>query len=80
MFADRFEQQLPIDAIEVALYVDIERPVISPASLTSRPNCIDRRPAGSVSVAVLMENRFQDGLQIPFDDFLGDSVGDRRNP
>src|SRR3954452_4537276 len=52
MFADRFEQQLPIDAVEVALHVDVERPVISPASLTSRPNGIDRRPAGSVSVGV----------------------------
>jgi hypothetical protein len=27
-----------------------------------------------------MENRFQSGLQIPFDDLLGDSVADRRNP
>ena len=54
--------------------------VIPPASLTGRPDCIDRRSAGSVSVGVIMEDRFQDGLQIPLNDFLGDSVGDRRYP
>jgi hypothetical protein len=27
-----------------------------------------------------VEYRFQDRLQVPFDDHLGDSVGDRRNP
>src|SRR6185436_20905725 len=80
MYADCSEQQLPIDAIEVALHVDVEGPVIPPASLTSCPDCIDRRPAGSVSVGVPMEDRLQNGLQIPFDDFLGDSFGDRRYP
>src|SRR5204863_5634886 len=79
MFADRLEQQRPIDAVEIALDVDIEHPVVPPASLTSLPEGLDRRPAGSVSVRVRMENRFQSGLQIPFDDLLGDSVADRRN-
>src|SRR5260370_28391929 len=27
-----------------------------------------------------MEDRFQDGLQVALDDFLGDSIRDRRNP
>jgi len=27
-----------------------------------------------------MEDRFQDGLQVPLDDFLGNPVRDRRNP
>ena len=26
-----------------------------------------------------MEDRFQDGFQVPLDDFLGDSIRDRRN-
>src|SRR5437660_12531434 len=50
MFADRREQQLPINAVEIALDVDIEHPVVPPATLTSLPEGIDRRPAGSVSV------------------------------
>jgi TolB-like protein len=33
-----------------------------------------------VSVGVLVEDRFHDWLKIPFNDFLGDSVGDRWNP
>src|SRR5207245_8180208 len=67
MFADRLEQQLPIDAVEIALDVDIEHPVVPPATLTSRPEGIDRRPARSVSVRVRMENRVRWGLQTTFE-------------
>src|SRR5207245_9264637 len=34
MLTDRLEHQLPIDAVEVAFDVDVEHPVVSPASLT----------------------------------------------
>ena len=38
------------------------------------------RSARAVSIGVFMEDRIQDGLQIPSDNFLGDSVADRWNP
>src|SRR5918993_435194 len=37
MVTDRLEQQLPIDAVEVTLDVDIEHPVEPPAALPRRP-------------------------------------------
>src|SRR5580704_13779700 len=72
---NRLEEQTPIDAVEVALDVDIEHPVVTPAPLTRCPDCVDGRTARSISVGVIME----DGLQIPLDDFLGDAIGDRWN-
>jgi len=80
MFADRLQEQFPINAVEVTPHVDIEHPVVPPASLTGLPNCVNRRPARSISIGAFMEDRFQDGLQVPLDDFLGNPVRDRRNP
>src|SRR5215831_1422900 len=77
MVANRFEQQLPIDAVKIALDVNIEHPVEPPAALSGLPEGIDRRSAGAVSIGVIVEDGAQDGLQIPFDDFLCDSVTDR---
>src|SRR5689334_17575270 len=45
MMTDCLEQQLPIDTVEVALYVDIEHPVVAPAALTGLAYGIDRRSA-----------------------------------
>src|ERR1700730_3537816 len=73
------EQQLPIDAVKIALDVDIEHPVEPPAAPPGLLEGVDRRSAGAVSVGVIVEDGFQDGLQIPFDDFLCDSVADRWN-
>ena len=42
MMTDRLEHQLPIDAVKIALDVKIEHPVVSPATLTSRPDNVDR--------------------------------------
>src|SRR5438874_7836252 len=77
MVANGLEQQLPIDAVKIALNVDIEHPVEPPAALSGPLEGVDRRSTGAVSIGVLVEDGFQDGLQIPFDDFLCDSVADR---
>jgi site-specific DNA recombinase len=79
MMTNRLEQQLPIDAVEVALDVDIEHPVKPPAALTGLPEGIDRRSAGAVPIGVLVEAGLQDRLQVLFDDFLGNSVANRWN-
>jgi hypothetical protein len=77
MVANCLEQQLPIDAVKIALDVNIEHPVEPPAALSGLLEGVDRRSAGAVSIGVIVEDGFQDGLQIPFDDFLCDSVADR---
>src|SRR6516162_5526324 len=77
MVANCLEQQRPIDAVKIALDVNIEHPVEPPAALSGLPEGVDRRSAGAVSVGVIVEDGVQDGLQIPFDDFLCDSVTDR---
>jgi hypothetical protein len=66
----------PIDAVEVALDVDVEHPDVTPASLTRRPDGVDGRSAWSIAVGILVEDWLKDGFQISLDDFLGDAIGD----
>ena len=73
MVANRLEQPLPIDAVKIALDINIEHPVEPPATLSGLLEGVDRRSAGAVSIGVIVEDGLQDGLQIPFDDFLSDS-------
>ena len=79
MMADRLEQKLPIDAVEVAFDVEIKHPVIPPATLTSLTYGIDRRLAGSVAVRVGMEHRLHLRLQVAPNDLLGNAIGNRWN-
>src|SRR3984893_368197 len=79
MMPDRLEQPLPIDAVEIGLYVDIEHPVIPPAALTSLAHGIDRRSTGPVAVCVGVKHSFQIRLQVPTGDLLSDAIRDRRN-
>ncbi len=53
MMADRLEQKLPIYAVELALDVDVEHPIIAPAALTRLTHGIDRRSAGPAPEAVI---------------------------
>src|SRR5262245_41112482 len=79
MTTDRPEHQLPIDAVEIGFYVEIEHPVVPPAPLTSLAHGIDRRFAGPVAIGVSVEHRLQPRLQVATGNFLGDAVGDRWN-
>ena len=79
MMPDRLEQPLPIDAVEIGLHVDIEHPIIPPATLTSLAHGIDRRSTGPVAVCVGVEHRFQIRLQVPTGDLLSDAIRDRRD-
>jgi hypothetical protein len=79
MMTDGLEQKLPIDAIEEALDVEIEHPVVTPAALASLAHGLDRRFAGPVAVGVGVERRLQDRLQVASDNLLSDAIGNRRN-
>jgi hypothetical protein len=57
--AHRPHQESSIDAVEEALDVEIENPVVSPAALTHHANGLDRRFAGSIAIAVVVEDRIQ---------------------
>src|SRR5262245_23553490 len=80
MMTDSLEQQLPIDAVEEALDVEIEHPVVTPTALASLVHGIDRRFAGPVAVRVGVEHRFKDRLQVASDDLLGRAVRNRWDP
>src|SRR5271166_5447117 len=53
MVANCLEQQLPIDAVKIALDVNIEHPVEPPAAPSGLLEGIDRRSAGAVSMESL---------------------------
>src|SRR5664279_2141064 len=79
MTTDRPEHQLPIDAVEIGFYVEIEHPVVAPTALTSLAHGVDRRSAGPVAIGIGVEHRFQTRLQVATGDFLSDSVSDSWN-
>jgi hypothetical protein len=79
MTPNRLEHQLPVDAVEEALDVEVENPVIAPAALAGLGHGIDCRLAGTVAVGVGMKDRLQDRLQITTDDLLSDAIGDGRH-
>src|SRR5580698_710025 len=80
MPTQRAQQQLPVETVEKRLDVDVEYPVVPPATLAGEAYRIERRPTRSVSVGVGMEHRLQPRLQVPSDNLLGDSVRHRRDP
>jgi hypothetical protein len=79
MTTDRPEHQLPIDAVEIGFYVEIEHPVVAPTALTSLAHGIDRRFAGPVAIGVGVEHRLQNRLQVASGNLLSDAVSNRRN-
>src|ERR1039457_3605562 len=74
------EEQLMGNRVEERLDVEVEHPVVSPASLTRRAHGINRRAAWSVTVGVRMEHRVQARVQIPADTLLRDSTPPRWYP
>src|SRR5262245_4138101 len=79
MTTDRPEHQLPIDAVEIGFYVEIEHPVVAPTALTSLAHGVDRRFAGPVAIGIGVKHRLQTRLQVATGNFLGDPVGDSWN-
>src|SRR5882757_3307210 len=88
LFADHIPDEVPStvpfimgarDAIEEALDVEIEHPVVTPAALASLVHGIDRRFAGPVAIGVGVERRLKDRLQVASDNLLSDAIGNRRN-
>src|SRR3974377_965870 len=80
MSTDGLEHQLPINAVEEALDVEIKNPVGAPAALASLAHGINRRFSGSVAVGVGVEHRLQERLQIAPGTLLGNAVGNSWNP
>ena len=71
-------QKPPINLIEEAPDVEVDHPVMPPASLPRHGQCIVCRSARAVSIGVGMEHRFQYRLQVPLDYRLDDAIRDRR--
>ena len=74
MLTHRPHQQIGLDAVEKGLDVEIKDPIATPASLPRHAHSIERRFAGPVSVGILVEVRFHEWFQVPFDHHLGDAT------
>ena len=79
MTPDSREHQLPIDAVEEALDVEIKNPVEAPTAFAGLGHGIDGRFAGPVAVGVVVKDGLQNRLQKAPGDLLGDTVGHRRH-
>ena len=64
MMADGLEQQLPIDAVEVAFDVNVEHEVIAPAARTGLTHGIDRRSNGFASATKLLLSPVDSGPRL----------------
>src|SRR5439155_22803967 len=78
MTTDRREHQLPINAVEVGCYVEIEHPVVAPTALTSLAPGIDRRFRGPVAIGVSMDYWLQTRPHVATGNFLGDTASHSR--
>jgi hypothetical protein len=74
---DRLDDEIPADAVEEPLHVQVDDPVVLPAALPAYRDRVQRRPARPVAVGVRMEDRLDLALQPAGDHRLGDPVGDR---
>src|SRR5450759_1781725 len=63
MSPDRAHQKLMIDRLEKAFDVEVQYPLVAPASLPSHGEGFFRRLSRSVSIRVRVETRFEDRLQ-----------------
>src|SRR5260370_8771907 len=59
MPTDRPEHQLPIDAVEIGFYIDIEPPVVAPTAHTSLAHPVVRRFAGPLAIRFALHPRPQ---------------------
>ena len=79
MMMDCLEQKLPIDAVEEALDVEIEHPVVAPTALTSLMHGVDCGFAGPVAIRVGVEYRLHGRLQVASGDLLSNAISNRRH-
>ena len=76
----RFENEIPRDAVEKRLQVQVQNPVLSPAALPADPDRVKRRASRPIPIGVRVEVRLHPRLQVPGHDGLGDPVRDSRHP
>src|SRR5450631_2228162 len=69
-----------IESLEESLDVEIEYPIVAPASLPRNGKGIFRRFLRPVSIRVLVELRIDDRLEKARDHHLRDPIRDRGNP
>jgi hypothetical protein len=75
----RFDHEVVVDAVEERLNVQIDCPVVLPATSPACRHRVQRRPSRPVAVGVWMEDRLDLALQPPRYHRLGDPVPDGRH-
>jgi len=66
-----------IDAVEEAFDIEVHNPVVTPASPTCRPDCIDGRAPWPITIRIIVEQRLQQWFQISASNLLSNAVSDR---
>jgi hypothetical protein len=71
---DSLEQQLVVDVVEQAFYVEFQYPIILPAPLTRDTHGVQGRLSRPVAVRIWKEDRIQIRFNQLFDHHLRDTV------
>ena len=79
VFLQRPQQQLMRDVVKQALDVELQNPIVLPASLARHLQGIERRLAGPITVGVWKKDGFQNRFKDCFDDHLRYPIRHRRN-
>jgi hypothetical protein len=73
------DDEVPPDAVEELLDVEIDHPVLLPAALPAAFHRVQGRFSGPVAVGVLVERRVHADTQMPGHHGLGNTVSNSRN-
>src|SRR5208337_3023980 len=79
VFLQRPQQQLMRDVVKQALDVELQNPIVLPASLARHLQGIERRLAGPITVGVWKKDGFQNRFKDCFDDHLRYPIRHRRH-
>jgi hypothetical protein len=78
VFLDRSYQQIVRDVVEKTLDVQIDDPVMPPASLACLPHRFQRRLPGAIPIGIRMKEWFQQWLEFQFYHHLRDPIRNGR--
>ena len=73
---DRSHDERVVEVVEEAADVQIDHPVVTPASLPGCRECVDRRLPRAIPIRIGVELRLHFRFQVHLDHRLGNSVGD----
>jgi hypothetical protein len=74
VFPHRVHHQKVIDVVEKPFDVQIEHPVVPPATLPGLPDCVQGGLPGAIVIGIVVEFRFHYRLQVELRHHLGHAI------